>query len=153
MVAEALAGLSAFKTLFDLAKGLKDVSDAATRNAVAVELYEKIMVAHAAQSALLERVRDLEAQVASFKDWEAQEQRYELKQLRDGVFAYTLKEGVEPPEEPHHLCANCYGDRKKRVLQKVLLDVGRAEVLACNGCGAEIYVRGVRHEEHRRGRR
>ena len=41
MVGEALAGLSALKTAFDLAKGLKDITDVANRNAAVIELQEK----------------------------------------------------------------------------------------------------------------
>ena len=50
MVAEVFAGLSAIKTAFDLAKGLKDIDDATRRNAVIIELQEKILSARDAQS-------------------------------------------------------------------------------------------------------
>ena len=41
MVGEALAGLGALKTAFDLAKGLKEIDDAARRNAAVIELQQK----------------------------------------------------------------------------------------------------------------
>jgi hypothetical protein len=40
MVAEVFAGLGAFKTAFDIAKGLKDIDDATRRNAAVIELQE-----------------------------------------------------------------------------------------------------------------
>ncbi|MFZ3324849.1 MAG: hypothetical protein WA231_02690 [Methylocella sp.] len=59
MVAEVFAGLSAIKTAFDLAKGLKDIDDATRRNAVIIELQEKILTAQAAQMELVETINDL----------------------------------------------------------------------------------------------
>jgi len=42
MVGEVFAGLGAIKTAFDIAKGLKDIDDAARRNAAVIELQQKI---------------------------------------------------------------------------------------------------------------
>jgi Mg2+ and Co2+ transporter CorA len=67
MVAEVFAGLSAFKTMFDMAKGLKDINDAAIRNGAVIELQEKILAARESQSAALERIGELEKKVASFE--------------------------------------------------------------------------------------
>jgi hypothetical protein len=64
MVGEAFAVVGAFKSMMDIAKGLKDISDATKRNAVAIELQEKILSAQAAQSDLVERVRELENELA-----------------------------------------------------------------------------------------
>jgi hypothetical protein len=89
MAAEVLAGLGAFKTMFDMAKGLKEMNDAAIRNGAVIELQEQILSAQAAQAALIERVRALEAEVASFEKWEADKQKYELKEIRPGVLVYA----------------------------------------------------------------
>jgi hypothetical protein len=51
------AGLSAIKTAFDLAKGLKDIDDATRRNAAVIELQEKSLSAQSAQSALVENLK------------------------------------------------------------------------------------------------
>jgi len=50
VVGEVFAGLGALKTAFDIAKGLKDIDDAARRNAAVIELQEKILAAREAQS-------------------------------------------------------------------------------------------------------
>src|SRR5258708_7911008 len=78
MVAEVFAGFGALKTAFDIAKGLKDIDDAARRNAAIIELQEKILSAEQSQSALIERVHDLEKEVAGFEQWEAEKKRYAL---------------------------------------------------------------------------
>ena len=59
MVAEVFAGIGALKAAFDIAKGLKDIDDAARRNAAVIELQEKILSAQSAQSDLVQRIREL----------------------------------------------------------------------------------------------
>lgn len=60
MAGELIAGLSIFKSLYDSAKALKDINDAAIRNGAVIELQEKILAAREAQAILLERIRELE---------------------------------------------------------------------------------------------
>lgn len=84
--------MSLFKSLMDTAKGLKDINDATARNAVAIELQEKILAAQEVQSALIERVRNLEAQTANLEAWEAEKARYELNEVAPKKYAYAAKE-------------------------------------------------------------
>jgi hypothetical protein len=112
-------GLGIFKSLLDTAKVLKDASDAAVRNAVAIELQEKILAAQEQQAALLERVSDLETEVASFKAWEAEKQRYDLTDYGGGTFAYALKAEASGSEPPHRICAACYQKGHKSILQNL----------------------------------
>ena len=60
MAAELIAGLSIFKSMMDMAKGLKDINDAAIRNAAVIELNEKIRTAQAQQTTLVARIGELE---------------------------------------------------------------------------------------------
>ncbi len=62
---ELISSLGGLKAAFDLAKGLKDIDDARRRNAAVIELQEKILAAQQAQAALVERINELEKQVAS----------------------------------------------------------------------------------------
>jgi hypothetical protein len=117
MVGEALAGLSAIKTAFDIAKGLKDISDATARNAAVIELQEKILSAQAAQSALVDTVSQLEKEVARLKAWDAEKQRYELKEVGPGAFARVVKESMRGSEPVHWLCTTCYDRGKPTILQ------------------------------------
>jgi hypothetical protein len=118
MVGEAIVGLGALKTAFDMAKGLKDISDAAIRNAAVIELQEKILTAQQAQSALLEHVGSLEKQVASFEKWDAEKEKYSLQEIYAGCFAYAIKEEARGTQPAHLICAQCYEDRRKSVLQR-----------------------------------
>ena len=142
MVGEAFAGLSALKTAFDLAKGLKDIDDATRRNAAVIELQEKLLIAQSTQAELLERISELEEKVTSFETWNAEKQRYELKKFGTG-FAYVLKREAEGTEPLHQICANCYARGKKSFLAKVpsnqaRMALGMGTVYRCPECRAEI---------------
>jgi Zn finger protein HypA/HybF involved in hydrogenase expression len=117
MVGELFAGIGAFKTMLDLAKRFKDINDATTRNAVAIELQEKILAAQEQQTALVQRVSELEKEMARFETWEAEKKRYSLAQFVPGTVAYILKRSEANGEPGHALCANCYDRGKKSVLQ------------------------------------
>src|SRR6267378_1436399 len=108
MVAEVFAGLSAFKAMFDLAKGLKDINDATIRNGAVIELQEQILSAQLEQTKLIERIGELEKEVASFEAWNTDKKKYELKGIAPGVVAFMLKPNVRDSEPPHWLCTQCY---------------------------------------------
>jgi hypothetical protein len=118
MAGELIAGLSIFKSLYDSAKALKDINDATIRNGAIIELQEKILAAREAQTALLERISELEKEVASFKTWEDEKKKYEMKVIGPGSIVYALKSHIHGAEEPHYICANCYEDGKKSPLQR-----------------------------------
>jgi Zn finger protein HypA/HybF involved in hydrogenase expression len=144
MAVDLLAGLGVFKSLYDSAKALKDINDATIRNGAIIELQEKILAAREAQAALLERVGELEKEMANFKTWEAEKQKYEMKVLSPGAIVYAFKAQIQGAEPSHYICAHCYEDGKKSLLQ-----IKRAEKLAamhfgtkdryvCPRCHAEV---------------
>jgi CII-binding regulator of phage lambda lysogenization HflD len=119
MVAEIYGGLSAIKSAFDIAKGLKDIHDATLRNAAIIELQEKLLSAQEAQSALTERVSDLEKQVAAFETWDRDKQKYVMAELPSGTIAYALKPEALASKPFHYICAKCNENRKRSPLQPV----------------------------------
>ena len=144
MASEIVAGISAFKTMLDLAKGLKDINDATTRNSVAIELQEKILSAQTEQAALIERISELEKQVAELEAWDADKQRYELTDFGSSTFAYGLKEGMEQGEPPHRLCVACYQKGQKSILQFNHKNNYKQDVYSCPACKTEFQF-GERH--------
>lgn len=137
MVGEAFAGLSAIKTAFDIAKGLKDIDDTARRNVAVIELQEKILTAQQTQSALIERVSELEKEVVRLKDWEADKKRYKLTEIGPGVIALALQESMRNGEPLHKICADCAANGKKFYLQ-AHISGPYLDRFKCNGCGFEI---------------
>src|SRR5262249_55676549 len=134
MVAEVFAGLSAFNSMFSIAKSLKDMNDAVVRNAAISELWEQIIAAQTRYSAAVEQIHDLEKQLSKFETWEAEKKRYQLQKLPPGVFVYVLKPEMASGEPTHRLCAKCYQNDKKSILQE-----SGSDYMKCHECGSEFY--------------
>jgi hypothetical protein len=138
MVGEVIAGLGALKTAFDMAQGLQKIHDAVARDRAAIELQKEIVAAQAAQLTLLERVSELEREVAGFEKWEAEKERYALKDFGGNSFAYELKPEASKGEPPHRICPNCYENRKKAILQFQFVNSRGREQWKCGTCDNEI---------------
>ncbi len=138
MVSEVVAGLNIFKSMMEMAKGLKDVNDATVRNAVAIELQEKILTAQQSQNTLLERIGELEKALAQFETWETEKKRYHLYDFGGDTFAYILKEGMENGEPSHRLCANCFQKGLKSILQNTGRNTSSQDTFDCKGCGEKF---------------
>ncbi|WOH79013.1 hypothetical protein RX327_24235 [Bradyrhizobium sp. BEA-2-5] len=117
MISEAMAGASALKTAFDMAKALKDINNAATRNAAVIELQEKILSAQQAQFEMSKRVDELEKQLAVIKSKADERNRYQLKDYGAGTFAYELKPAESRGEPLHRACAKCFNEGQINILQ------------------------------------
>jgi len=137
MVGDAIAGLGAIKTAFDLARGLMDINDAANRNAAVIDLQEKILTAQQAQAALVERINDLEKEVASFEAWDAEKKRYKLTDYGGGTFAYELRPEAAEGEPAHRVCPACFQKRHISVLQFAYRTSGGQDHCNCPACKTE----------------
>ena len=139
MVAEVFAGIGAFKTLFDTARSLKDMNDAVVRSAAVIELQEQILSARAQQIELIERVRELEREVAQFKTWETEKQRYKLKDFGQHTFAYELKPETANDEPEHLICPQCYQIGRKSILQfEGRHNLSKLAMYRCYSCRTQL---------------
>lgn len=111
-----------------------------------VELTEAILQAQtsalAAQSeqfAMVQRIRDLEEEVMRIKAWEEQKQRYQMVRPWSGVPAlvYALKESCKGAEPAHWICAKCYDDGRRTVLQP-RYDSRAYFYLLCPTCESQV---------------
>jgi hypothetical protein len=151
--------LSALKAAKDIAEAMIGLRDTAAFQGKLLEFQSKIIDANSASFAaqderatMLERIRDLEKEVADLKAWEAEKQRYKLKEIGDRVFAQSLKEEAAFGEPPHYICAGCFQERKKSILQHETRVPGRCDVAVCHVCHADIYLSGAWQPEHKFGR-
>lgn len=112
------------KAAGDLAKAFLQLKSDAERQAKVIELQSIILAAQsnaiAAQSdqfAMLEEVRALKEEIAQVKAWETEKQRYQMVSPFSGATVYALKEAMSNGEPPHYICANCYQNGKRSILQ------------------------------------
>jgi hypothetical protein len=139
MVAEVYAGIGAFKAMFDIAKGLKDIHDTTIRNGAIIDLQEQILSAQAQQSQLIDRLRALEKEIAETKTWETEKQRYQLEELPPGSFVLALKPEFSGGEPRHYICQTCYQRSKKSILHADEHYNG-IHHLSCCECGTKLQV-------------
>jgi hypothetical protein len=119
------AAIGSLKTAADIAKGFLDLKEAAAVQGRVIELQGVILAAQssalAAQSdqfSLLEEIRDLKTKMAELETWVAEKKRYGLKDVSGrGEFAYVIKKSEQHSEPTHAICANCYQQEKKSILQ------------------------------------
>jgi hypothetical protein len=138
MVGEALGALSAFSTMFGIAKSMKDMNDAVVRNQAVYDLTEQILTAQEKYAAAIEQVRELERQVATFENWDAEAKRYEMRDFGGGTIAYALKQSMANGEPPHNLCSACFQNRKKGILQPTGPNAYKQTMVKCAECGRDF---------------
>jgi superfamily II helicase len=153
-IAAFQAAAASLKVASDITKSILSLRDEAKIHAKVMELNAAIMDAqNSALSAQLSslaqvgRIRELEERLVQMENWEREKQRYELHEVSPGVLTYTLKEAMSAGEPAHQLCARCYQDGKKSILQHEHLAVGRTEVLICDRCDSELITAGLRQAE------
>ncbi|MET4230191.1 hypothetical protein ABIA85_003458 [Bradyrhizobium sp. LA6.10] len=157
------SAISAFKAAKDIGESMIGLRDAAAFQSKLMEFQSKILDANNAafsaqeeRSTLLERIRNLEKELAKLENWEAEKQRYQLTNLGDDespLLAYVLKPSMEHGETSHSICANCYANGKKSLLQAELRFPGRCNVLTCHQCDSDLYISGSPSPEHFKNRR
>lgn len=134
------AAISTIKGAVDLAKSI--AGDGGANEAKLAELLGKVVEAHgqalaaqAAHAALALEAKELRDENARLMAWDAEAARYELRDIGRGVMAYVLKEAGEV--SPHSLCANCFHDGKKSILQPEKC-VSWETILRCHKCSAVL---------------
>lgn len=121
-IAAALTSFNALKSIAQTMMGLHDAQALQLKiiefNGQLIDAQTKIFSVQEERTTLIERVRELEKQIANLEAWEVEKERYELKATRDGAFVYSIKPEAQGTEPPHHICARCYQHRKKSILQR-----------------------------------
>ena len=139
---------SQLRAATDIAIGLGKLHTMAEVNAKAIELQGAILslqsdafAAQAQQSSMIQRIRDLEEEIRQVKAWEETKQRYSLYEPIPGSFVYASKENSGSPEPSHWICANCYEDNKRSILQ--LKRTGDIDQYGCPHCFSEVLAKGT----------
>ena len=165
-MSEIAGAFTALKAAKDIAESMKDLRDTALIQGKVAELQSKILDAQSAafaaneeRSTLINRVGELEKEVADTKAWVAEKEKYTLTDLLPNssrmttIYAYVEKDKASTPETTHKLCANCFDSGKKSILQGESRTPGMHRVLVCHHCGSDLYLSGARTPEHAKPQR
>jgi hypothetical protein len=139
--------ISGLKTATDIAKGLVNINTTVEVNAKALELqralfsaYGDALSAKETQTSLQDEIRELKRQLSHNEEFVADMKRYKLDTPWPGSIVYALKESMSNGEPPHYLCANCYQNKKKSILQ-VSPSIERFTTFVCPTCRAAVTTR------------
>jgi regulator of replication initiation timing len=95
-------------------------------------------------TSMLAEVDNLKKEIASFKTWDTQKQRYQLTPFESGPgIVYALKESMSNSEPPHYICTRCYEEGKRMILQPAKIN-GFIHIV-CPSCKFDIptHMRGI----------
>ena len=138
----ASQSVQALATLLGAAKKLSNYNDIVAAVAdVNIKLMQANAVAIGSQeklSASAARIHELEQECARLKDWTEEQQRYELKEVAPGFFVQIEKNFDSPFQSAHKLCANCFVNGAKSLLQQEEVRVGCRIQLTCHRCKATV---------------
>ena len=140
---EIVSVFQSLKTAKDVVKALISLKVTGEVQAKLTEIGDHLMSAQAAaldaqaeQQTMSLRIRELEKQLIEFENWEAEKERYHLKEVTPGRFVYAIKEPVETGEPLHSICPNCYERRIRSIMQ---LHASGAW-MECHRCGLKVPV-------------
>lgn len=137
--------VASLNTAINITKAMADIRDATAFQGKVFELQRAILdaqqsvfAANAERTTLIEEIREAKAHIARLEAWETEKERYELKDVGGGSLAYAIKESMRGAEPIHNICANCYQNGHKSILQP--RSRGTGKYLFCQECSAEIMV-------------
>ena len=148
-ISGALNSINLTKNILETMIGLRDAAAFQQKRmelmGKVVEVQMSMSAALNEQTALTETISELKKRIADLEAWEAEKQNYELKALDRVSFVYASKQSMEGGEPPHWLCANCYTQGKKAILQIASEQVGGLgdRGWQCPRCQAKIVTRGA----------
>jgi len=140
--------ITSLQTASDIAKSFLKLKSIADNQGKVIELQSAILAAQTSalaaqseQSSMIQRIRDLEEEIARVKAWKETAERYQLVSPWTGAFVYALKKQSGSTEPPHWLCQKCYEDGNKSILQRAA-DSAVTWAYNCSRCNTKLWLHG-----------
>jgi len=145
---DPIAAITGIAALGKVVAEIASSSDAAKRNALLIEFQQALIQTQGITASeqiknlsLSARNHELEREILRLKDWGAEREKYELKEVATGVFARVEKGFVGKLESAHKFCAICFEKNIKSPLQMQRVEVGRQLSLSCHPCKSTVVFR------------
>lgn len=148
MINELLLASQSVQALGGLLKAANGLANYNEIVAKVSEVNSKLMQANAVslasqekQASLVSQVHELEGCIKALKAWKAEAEKYEIKEAATGVFVFLEKGYAGKLQSAQKLCANCFNQGSKSLLQQQHVEVGRQLSLVCHKCKANVVFR------------
>lgn len=145
-ITEISAALTTIKVAKDLIRGISSLNaDVAIKEKTVdllgtiVDLQEHILSMQSKYGELLKSKSDLEEKLKQHEEWLITKSGYTLNEVATGVFVYCSKESKDATEPKHWLCASCFNNEKKSILQLSNYN-GKGEYYSCQRCEKDIFI-------------
>jgi len=142
---EFTAFISSISALIKIAKGLQSVRDQHQISQATSELLERILSVQGDALSLQEQhfsliheKEKIEKKLSEFEDWKNTQSQYSLFRTLYGKVVYVPNESHKSSEPKHWLCANCFNERKKSILQPQ--NDGNNFTFFCPKCKTRLFV-------------
>jgi hypothetical protein len=118
------SAFTAAKEAIGMAKSIRDLtSDTETKTAMSellgrlIDTQSLILDAQGKMQEVSAYTREIEGQLAQYRNWDIEAGRYKLVEPYPGTFIYAKKDGLPDDEPRHYLCPACFQKRQKSFLQ------------------------------------
>lgn len=133
------SGLNGAKTAVGLAKDLRETVNKPDPDVLALrqkvaELQVEIITNKEAYLAVYDALLDLQRKAEQAEKFQLDAARYKMTQTDMGAVVYSLRPECAEGEPPHEICASCFGNDIKSVLQPVDFNT-----LGCGRCGGKFF--------------
>jgi len=122
---------------------IEKIKDEAVREKVTelldtiIPLQTAIISLNETTSSLRQEKEAAEQKLREIEDWRIEAASYKLTEVASGVYVYAKEKTTTSSEPYHYLCAKCYNDRKKSILQRISKTMMGIEYI-CHTCKSEI---------------
>ena len=101
------------------------------------DLQNGIMAMQQENHNLLRKNQSLNKKFMEIETWEMEKSKYSLHEICPQVFVYVSKKVDTSTEPSHWICAKCYNQGQKSILQLSRQAVG-GHFYICHNCGSEL---------------
>jgi predicted nucleic acid-binding Zn-ribbon protein len=150
MISEVSAAYTGIKAAIDIAKGISSLKSETEINQAVIDIQRALLDAQSASlseqgriSELLNKVAQLQIVIDKFDDWAKISGRYKLSKSEHGAYFYELREEFINDEIYHRICASCFEDKKRKILQTIAKD-STGEILKCPDCVQDLIIAPLR---------
>ncbi len=144
MYAEAAGAIGSIKAALEIAKGVSALKSETEINRALIDIQRALLDAQASAfddreriSELLNENKKLQSDLDRNSDWDQQKSRYQLTQSPLGAYTYDLIPEVADGEPLHRLCAKCFQDGHKSILNTISKGRG-GEKVNCPTCKTDF---------------
>jgi hypothetical protein len=145
--AEIVTLITSVKSAYEIAKGISSLKAEVERNQAIAKILEILLSAQADALSmredyqeLLQSKEELSKKLREFEQWQQIESQYKLEEIHRGVYVYTTKNPEALGQPKHWLCANCWQEKKKSILQANYHHESGAKY-TCPRCKTEIHMK------------